>query len=55
MKRNQQMHRNCASFLKIYLFIAPTCFGYSVAIIRVSVIWYNVREQCVYLQDSYLQ
>jgi hypothetical protein len=37
------MHCNCASVLKIYLFIAPTCFGYSLAIIRVLVIWYNVH------------
>ena len=33
-KRNQQMHCNCVSFLKIYLFIAPICLGYSLAIIR---------------------
>jgi hypothetical protein len=40
-------------FLKcIYLFIAPTCFGCSLAIIRMLVIWYNAREQCVYLQDT---
>jgi hypothetical protein len=31
-------------FLKfIYLFIAPTCFGYSLAIIRVLVMWYSGR------------
>jgi hypothetical protein len=46
------MHRNCAPFLKIYFFIAPTCFGYSFAIIRVLVTWYNVREQCAYFQDT---
>ena len=46
------MHRNCVYFLKIYLCIAPTCFVYSLAIIRVLVIWYNVREQCAYFQDT---
>ena len=46
------MHCNCISFLKIYLFIAPTCFGYSLAIIRVLVIWYNVRQKCAYFQDT---
>jgi hypothetical protein len=50
-ENNQQMHRNCA-FLKIYLSIAPTCFGYFPAIIRVLVIRYNVREQCAYFQDT---
>ena len=37
------MHRNCVSFLKIYLFITPTCFGYSLATIRVLLIWYSGR------------
>jgi hypothetical protein len=46
------MHRNCVFFLKTYLFIASTCFGYSFTIIRVLVIWYNVREQCTYFQDT---
>jgi hypothetical protein len=36
-------------FLKcIYLFIAPTCFGYSLAIIRVLVIWYSGRTKCIF-------
>jgi hypothetical protein len=51
-KNNQQMHRNCVSFLKIYLFNASTCFGYSLTIIRVLVIWYNEREQYAYFQDT---
>jgi hypothetical protein len=46
------MHRNFMSFLKIYLFIAPICFGYSLAIIRVLVIWYRGRTMCVFLQDT---
>ena len=46
------MHCNCVSLLKIYLLITPTCFGYSLAIIRVLVIRYNVREQCVYFHDK---
>ena len=45
------MHWNCVSFLKIYLFIylliAPTYFGYSLAIIRVLVIWYSGRTVCI--------
>ena len=46
------MHRNCVTFLQTYLFIAPTCFGYSLAIIMVLIILYNVREQCAYFQDT---
>ena len=42
------MHWNCVSFLKIYLFIAPICFGYSLAIIRVLVIWYSGRTMCTF-------
>ena len=45
-QNNQQMHWNCLSFFKMHLYIAPTRFSYSLPIIRVYVIWYNVREQC---------
>ena len=52
-KSNQQMHWNCVFSQKfIYFFIAPTCFGYSLAITRVLVIWYNIGEQCAYFQDT---
>jgi hypothetical protein len=36
------MYWNCVYFIKIYLSIAPTCFGYCLAIIRVLVIWYTI-------------
>jgi hypothetical protein len=42
------MHWNGASFLKIYLFAVLTCFGYSLAIIRVLVIWYSGRTMCIF-------
>ena len=42
------MNCTCVSFLKIYLFIAPTCFGYSLAIIKVLVIWYSGRTMCIF-------
>ena len=48
-KINKKMHQNCVSFLKlIYLFIAPTCFGCSLATIRVLVIWYSGRTMCLF-------
>ena len=48
------MHLDCA-FFKIYLLIAPTCFGYSLAIIRVLVIWYSGRTMCIfYYLHTYL-
>ena len=28
-KNNRQMHRNCVSYLKFFLFFAPTCFGWN--------------------------
>ena len=34
----------------IYLFIAPTCFGYSLAVIRVLVIWYGGKTMCIYFK-----
>jgi hypothetical protein len=46
------MQWNCVYFLKIYLFIAPTCFGYFLAIIKVLVIWYTVSEECAYFQGT---
>ena len=47
-KSNQQIHCNFVSFIKTYLFIAPTCFGYFLAIIRVLVIWYSGRTMCIF-------
>jgi hypothetical protein len=47
-KSNQQMHCNCVSFLKIYLCIAPTCFCYSLAVIRVFVMWHSGRTMCIF-------
>jgi hypothetical protein len=41
------MHYNCVSFLKIYLFIAPS-FGYSLAIIRMLIIWYGGTTMCIF-------
>ena len=35
-------------FKFIYLFIAQTCFGYSLAITRVLVIWYSGRTMCIF-------
>jgi hypothetical protein len=51
-KIKKQMHCNCVSFLKmyvfIYLFIAATCFGYSLAIIKVLIIWYSGRTMYIF-------
>jgi hypothetical protein len=43
------MHRNrIYLFLKfIYLFITPTCFSYSLAIISMVLIWYSGRTMCI--------
>ena len=47
-KSNQKCTGIVYIFLKfIYLSIAPTCFGYCLAIIRVLVIWY-IGKRCVY-------
>jgi hypothetical protein len=58
IKGNQQLQCNCVYFLKIYLFIylfiAPTSFDYSLAIIRVLVIWYSGRKMCIFSIYSYL-
>jgi hypothetical protein len=35
-------------FICLQVFITPTCFGYSLAIIRVHVIWYSGRTMCVF-------
>jgi hypothetical protein len=45
------MHCNCVTCLKIYLFIAPTCFGHSLTIIRVLVIWCNVTSTLMMVKE----
>ena len=32
----------------MYLFIAPICFGYSLAIIKVLVMWYSRRTMYIF-------
>jgi hypothetical protein len=51
-KSNQQMHWNCVSLLKIYLFIVTTRFGYFLAIIRVLVIWYSGINNVYIFRDT---
>jgi hypothetical protein len=42
------MQWNCVCFLNMYLFIAPTCFGYFLAIVKVLVMCYSGRTMCIF-------